>query len=246
MLRSIGKPDFSRVCIDGRKKQVKHENAGTNTVDLLYVASAYCPIQSQRNPRATDSVSGVVLLERWSASDPPLYFCVHGTPAPPLPEDTPDETMPHPIQDAPAEMTQSNSPESETSTTGREDASNELQIEELPRPPEKAQAAGGREDESKEPQTPTGREDESKEPRTPVSRRPSGRAQAPESRRSSRKGQAAAGREDASKGPQTETGSVNPEEGPSGQQKVRCRVGWHCRRVSWPTRCRHLLCRKEQ
>ncbi|KFH06841.1 hypothetical protein TGVAND_436680, partial [Toxoplasma gondii VAND] len=62
--------------------------------------------------------------------------------------------------------------------TGREDASNELQIEELPRPPEKAQAAGGREDESKEPQTPTGREDESKEPRTPVSRRPSGRAQA--------------------------------------------------------------------
>ncbi|KFH06827.1 hypothetical protein TGVAND_436690, partial [Toxoplasma gondii VAND] len=67
-----------------------------------------------------------------------------------------------------------------------------------------------------------------------------------ESRRSSRKGQAAAGREDASKGPQTETGSVNPEEGPSGQQKVRCRVGWHCRRVSWPTRCRHLLCRKEQ
>ncbi|KYK67238.1 hypothetical protein TGPRC2_299010 [Toxoplasma gondii TgCatPRC2] len=129
MLRSIGKPDFSRVCIDGRKKQVKHENAGTNTVDLSYVASAYCPIQSQRNPRATDSGSGVVLLERWSASDPPLYFCVHGTPAPPLPEDTPDETMPHPIQDAPAEMTQSNSPESETSTTGREDASKELQIE---------------------------------------------------------------------------------------------------------------------
>ncbi|ESS30475.1 putative transmembrane protein, partial [Toxoplasma gondii VEG] len=133
------------------------KGAAKDVFAVLILSTAYnlsMKMQGRRNPRATDSVSGVVLLERWSASDPPLYFCVHGTPAPPLPEDTPDETMPHPIQDAPAEMTQSNSPESETSTTGREDASKELQIEELPRPPEKAQAAAGREDESKEPQTP--------------------------------------------------------------------------------------------
>ncbi|RQX68445.1 hypothetical protein TGCAST_299010A, partial [Toxoplasma gondii CAST] len=243
MLRSIGKPDFSRVCVDGRKKQVKHEKTGTNTVDLSYVASAYCPIQSQRNPRVRSpcllllfdmrgpsphrdqsgremGAGGMEIAEPISESTTAfkgrnaslrngprtllrVIVCFHRRltasvesssriysylvagiagalvciqkhhafvrkagsydaagstqpwggrrrhrihlyisvftelwPAPPLPEDTPDETMPHPIQDAPAEMTQSNSPESETSTTGREDASNELQIEELPRPPE--------------------------------------------------------------------------------------------------------------